>query len=132
MPKVTSKYLCSTSWAYRVTVIITYVVRRRSCRTFARGWYAGAFSPAMCIPRYLVLSRALPLAWSGLITFRTCQQGRRDPALRCHLHAAVSPPPGILGSAVCSSWPRRATFRSDGHAGLEYATHVSLAWLVDR
>ncbi|MGD0471119.1 MAG: MOSC domain-containing protein [Terriglobales bacterium] len=45
--------------------------------------------------------------------------GRPDLAPQSHSRVAGSPPLGIVSLPVCLNWRKRATFRSDGRAGLE-------------
>ncbi len=62
----------------------------------------------------------LLLVWRRSITLLTCRKGRPDLAPQSHSRAAGLPPHGIVSLRVCSNWRRRATFRSDGRAGLEF------------
>ncbi len=45
--------------------------------------------------------------------------GRLDPAPQSDSRVAGLPPLGIRNSRACLNWRKRATFRSDGRAGLE-------------
>jgi ferredoxin-NADP reductase len=96
-----------------------------SCRTCAMASEPGVCSPRMCIRKSSVRLRALLLVWRRLFTLLTCHQGRPALALQSHSRVAGSPPHGIVSSRVCLSWPKRATFRSDGRAAVESAIPVS-------
>ena len=91
----------------------------RSCRICAMGCETGVCSPGMCTRKSSVLSRLLLLAWRRLITRLTCHQDRPDLARQSHSRVAESPPLGMRNSRACLNWRKRATFRSDGRAGLE-------------
>ncbi len=85
------------------------------------GLEAGVCPQRMCTRKSLVRLRALHLGWRRLSTLLTCRKGRPDLVRRSHSRAAGLPSLGIRNSRVCLNWRRRATFRSDGHAGLECA-----------
>jgi hypothetical protein len=50
----------------------------------------------------------------------TCHKGRPDLAPQSHSRVAGLPSRGIVSLPVCLNWRKRATFRSDGRAGLEF------------
>jgi len=57
-----------------------------------------------------------------LLTLLTRHKGRPVLAPQSHSRAAELPPLGIVSLRVCLNWRKRATFRSDGRAGLESVT----------
>src|SRR4051794_23225184 len=90
-----------------------------SCRICAMGCETGVCLPGMYTRKSSVLSRLLPLVWRRLITRLTCHKGCPDLALQSHSRVAGLPPLGIRNLGACLNWRKRATFRSDGRAGLE-------------
>ena len=111
--------LCWRELAWHRVVTSICVVPLRSYRACATGCGTGVCSPKMCTRKSSVLSRLLPLVWRRLFTLLTCHKGRPDLALQSHSRVAGLPPLGIRNSRVCLNWRKRATFRSDGRAGLE-------------
>src|SRR5215813_2221966 len=93
-----------------------------SCRIYAMGCETGVYSPGMCTRKSLGPSRRLPLVWRRSITLLTCRKGHRELALQSHSRVAELLPLGMRNSRACWNWRKRATFRSDGHAGLESVT----------
>src|ERR1700687_1437340 len=111
--------LCWRESACHRVVTSICVVPLHSCRTCAMGCETGVCSPGMCTRKSSVHLRALHLAWRGSITLLTCHKGRPDLAPQSHSRAAGLPSLGTRNSGVCLNWRKRATFRSDGRAGLE-------------
>ncbi len=122
MLQVTSTQLCWRRLAYHPMAISICVAHLRSWRICAMGCETGVCRPRMCTRKSSVRLRALHLAWSGLVTHRTCHKGPRDLARQFHLRAAGSRLRGTPNIRVCWNSRKHATFRSDGHAGLECAT----------
>ena len=78
------------------------MVGKQACRPSRSTWKSSG------------LLKALRPARRELITLRTCQAARRDLARQSRLPAAESRLPGIVGSVVCFSWRKHATFRLGG------------------
>ena len=62
---------------------------------------------------------AITPGMAQVVTLLICHKGRPDLALQSHSRVVGLPPPGIRNSGACLNWRKRATFRSDGRAGLE-------------
>src|SRR5580700_9864838 len=90
-----------------------------SCRTCAMGCETWVSSPPVCTRKSSVLSRPLPQVWRRLFTLLTCHKDHPDLAPQSHSRVAGLPPLGIRSLGACLNWRKRATFQSDGRAGLE-------------
>jgi hypothetical protein len=98
-----------------------------SCRACGTTWGSGEYPRSTCIWNCSVRSNPPRLAWRRLVTLHIYRKAHRDPVHRSRLRAVESQWRGILNSRVCLNWRKPATFRSDGPAGRESATHARAA-----
>src|SRR5271165_7360463 len=121
LPGTLTQLYWRESECHRVVTSIC-VAPLHSCETCAMGWETGVYLPGMCTRKSSVLSRRLPLVWRRLFTLLTRHKGRPDLGPRSRSRVAGSQQLGIRNSEACWNWRKRATFRSDGRAGLESVT----------
>src|ERR1700688_1058045 len=111
--------LCWRESECRGIVTSICVAHLHSCRARAMGCETGVCSARTYTRQSSILSRVHPRGGRGLPPPPPRHKGRPDLARKSHSRVAGLPPLGIVSLPVCLNWRKRATFRSDGRAGLE-------------